>query len=228
MERPVILTIKQQVYQYLHDSILKGEFKPGQRINEVEIAQDLKVSRSPVHSAIGELIGEGLLESINNKSVIVRKLSEKQVLDIMDFRNLVETFAIKKVCEHMTLDIKQKLLEFRNSFLTNNTYDHLVSYTDTDSKFHCFLVDSAGNDIISETYHRYTVLLTPFRLISLESRKRFTESIPEHIGIIDAILAKNDEEAIGINKSHLHLAGEQIVSYFSKLSDPTTKEKHHQ
>lgn len=216
MEPPIVLTIKQQVYQYLYDSIVKGEFKPGQRINEMEIAHELKVSRSPVHSAIGELIGEGYLENINSKAVMVRELSEKQVLDIMDFRNLVEAFAIKKVATNLTDDMKKKLEGFKASFLENDTYDRLIPYTKTDSSFHCFLVDSAGNDIISETYHRYTMLLTPFRLISLESKKRFIESIPEHTGIIDEILAGKVDEAVQTNSIHLKLAAEQIVSYFQK------------
>lgn len=219
MEPPIVLTIKQQVYQYLYDSILKGEFKPGQRLNELEIAHELKVSRSPVHSAIGELIGEGFLETVNSKAVMVRNLSEKQVLDIIDFRDLVETFAIRKVCTHVTDDIKEHLLSFKESFLANDTYELLVPYTETDSKFHCYLVDTAGNDIISETYHRYTMLLTPFRLISLESRKRFEESIPEHIGIIDAVLAGKTEEAVKTNSRHLHLAAEQIGSYFLNKSN---------
>ena len=72
----VILTIKDQVYQIIRDNILSEQLKPGDRINEVQIAKDLNVSRSPVRSAINELIGEGLLESIPNKFVKVRKLTE--------------------------------------------------------------------------------------------------------------------------------------------------------
>ena len=95
-KRRVISTIKDQVYEVIKENILNEHFKPGQRIQELEIAKQLQVSRSPVRSAINELIGEGLLESIPNKSVRVRKLSQKEIVDTFEFRLIIEKYAVKK------------------------------------------------------------------------------------------------------------------------------------
>lgn len=218
MPRPVILTIKDQVYQYLREIILNGDIKPGQRINEVEIAKELKISRSPVHSAISELVGEGLLESIPNKLVQVRQLTEKQVLDVLEFRMLIETFSIKKVIEDLNEETQQKLENFKTLFLNYSDYEYISDYIKTDERFHAFLVDRTGNEIIVESYHRYVSLINPFRFISLKSKKRFEDSIPEHIETIDAMIERNPDKAINVCCRHLKLASDQIVEYFKSLN----------
>lgn len=218
MPLPEILTIKGQVYQYLRKSILSGDTKPGQRINEVEIAKNLKISRSPVHSAIGELIGEGLLESVSNKSVQVRQLTEKQVLDVLEFRMMVEPYSIRKIVGRLDAETCAALDEFKSQFMRFSSYENISDYIEIDERFHEFLVQAAGNEIIIESYRRYVTLINPFRIISLESKRRFDESIPEHIQIIDSMLAKNPEAAIESCSTHLRLASDQIEKYFKRQS----------
>ena len=218
MPLPEILTIKGQVYQYLRKSILSGDIKPGQRINEVEIAKNLKISRSPVHSAIGELIGEGLLESVSNKSVQVRQLTEKQVLDVLEFRMMVEPYSIRKIVGRLDAKTCAALEEFKSKFMRFSCYESISDYIEVDERFHEFLVKAAGNEIIIESYRRYVTLINPFRIISLESKRRFDESVPEHIQIIDSMIAKNPETAIESCSTHLRLASDQIEKYFKRQS----------
>jgi DNA-binding GntR family transcriptional regulator len=96
----IVKTIKEQVYQILRKDIIEGKYAPGDKISEVEVALQLNVSRSPVHSAVNELIGEGLLENTPNKPVRVRELSTKQILDIYEYRVLIENFSIKKITKN--------------------------------------------------------------------------------------------------------------------------------
>jgi len=214
----VLLTIKEQVYQVIKESILNEQLKPGDRIQEVQIAKDLNVSRSPVRSAINELIGEGLLESIPNKSVKVRRLSEKEILDTYEFRVMLERYAIEKVVARLNPEIDRTLAEFSRQFMECCTYDQLLRYVEVDTKFHTFLVEAAGNDMVFETLHRISVLVTPFRVISLKSKERFQASIDEHTGIIDAIRAKDAHLAVQRCESHLTLAKNEIVAYLRNNS----------
>ncbi|MCK9287912.1 MAG: GntR family transcriptional regulator [Sphaerochaetaceae bacterium] len=213
----VILTIKDQVYQIIRDNILSEQLKPGDRINEVQIAKDLNVSRSPVRSAINELIGEGLLESIPNKFVKVRKLTEKQILDIYELRLLVEGYAVEKTIEHLDEEMKRMLCDFRDQFIACSTYAMLDTYVEIDTQFHEFLIKASGNDVVYETLHRVALLINPFRVISLKSEKRFIESIDEHIELIEAICNKNLEKARERCKTHLTLAKNEIVNYLKTL-----------
>jgi DNA-binding GntR family transcriptional regulator len=217
----VFLTIKEQVYQVIKENIINERLKPGERIQELQIAKELNVSRSPVRSAINELIGEGLLESIPNKSVTVRRLSEKEILDTYEFRVLLERFAIEKLSTNMTSETDRVLADFKQQFMENSGYEHLLSYVEIDNRFHTFLIETAGNEMISETLHRISTLVTPFRVISLKSRKRFTESVEEHIGMIDAIRAGNADLAVRCCEIHLTLAKNEIVSYLRNTPSPS-------
>jgi DNA-binding GntR family transcriptional regulator len=193
---------------------MNGAYQPGERINEVEIAKELNVSRSPVHCAITELTGEGLLESVSNKSIKVRQLSHKQVLDIFEYRVLVESYALGKFIPSLTPANEKAFRLFRQEFLDNATYDKLAAYVDVDARFHRYIVDCSGNDIVSDSFHRYSVLISPFRVISLKSKVRFSDSIKEHVKIIDAILSDDVSTAVATNEEHLNLASEEINTYF--------------
>lgn len=221
----VILTIKDQVYQIIRQNILSGQLQPGDRINEVHIAKKLNVSRSPIRSAINELIGEGLLESIPNKSVRVRQLSEKQIMDVFEFRSFVESFVLEKVVEGLDDEIIKKLNAFKEDFKKKGTAGQLNEYVELDTKFHCFLVECSRNEIVQDSMQRISVLTIPFRVISLTSLSRFQESITEHIGIIDAILERNAPLAGMRCREHLLLAKNEIIAYLQKARTATPEEK---
>lgn len=214
----VISTIKDQVYSVIKENILNENFKPGQKIQELQIAHELNVSRSPVRSAINELIGEGLLESIPNKSVFVRRLSEKDIIDAYEYRIVIEQYAITKTIELLNDAVYKKLVEFKEAFLSFTSYEEIQEYIKVDTSFHDYLVKTAGNSIIIDSLNKVAMLITPFRVFSLSSQSRFLESIKEHTGIIDGILARDKNEAIRYSITHLSLAKEEIIKHLKASS----------
>ena len=222
MELPkkrVISTIKDQVYDVIKENILNEHFKPGQRIQELEIAKQLQVSRSPVRSAINELIGEGLLESIPNKSVRVRKLSRKEIVDTFEFRLIIEKYAVKRVAAIMSEELSGKLDAYRKRFEAFKEGGSLREYVVLDSEFHEFLVSSAGNAVILESLQKVGMLIMPFRVISLSSDSRFRESIDEHERVIDALITGDGAKAWDICRTHLILAKEEIVRSLEAMGE---------
>jgi DNA-binding GntR family transcriptional regulator len=219
----VILTIKDQVYQIIRQNILSGQLQPGDRINEVQIAKELNVSRSPIRSAINELIGEGLLESIPNKSVRVKQLTEKQIIDVFEFRLFVESYVIEKVIACLDDQIINKLVEFKENFRKKGNAGRLNEYVELDTQFHGFLVECSGNEIVQDSMQRISVLTIPFRVISLTSNSRFQSSIIEHIGIIDAILDHDVSLAETRCREHLLLAKNEIIIYLQKVRSSKTE-----
>jgi len=209
----IISTIKDQVYSVIKENILNENLKPGQRIQELQIAKELNVSRSPVRSAINELIGEGLLESIPNKSVTVRRMSEKDILDAYELRLVVEGFAVQRVIELMDDDIAATLARFREQFTATVDYGQIQEYVRIDTAFHEYLVNTAGNTIFKEALGRVAMMITPFRIFSLSSQQRFLDSIREHTGLIDAILGRDADRASDICNAHLRLAKEEIIKH---------------
>jgi DNA-binding GntR family transcriptional regulator len=209
----IIATIKDQVYEVLKENILNGHYVPGQRIQELQIAEELKVSRSPVRSAINELIGEGLLESIPNKSVLVRRLSDKDIVDAYEFRLVIEKYAIAKTIEMLDDGISSRLREFRQSFIEHGDYADINAYFEIDTAFHDYLVSTAGNKIIIDLLGRVSGWLNPFRFYALTSERRFKDSIAEHTGMIDRILAHDLEGATRLCALHLAKVKEESLKH---------------
>jgi DNA-binding GntR family transcriptional regulator len=209
-------TIKEQVYEVVKKEILDGKYKPGERIHELQIAKRLEVSRSPVREAIKELIGEGLLVSVPNKSITVKKLSVKEINEIFEFRNITEKYAIEKTIGNLDGRIERKLNTIKRDLKKNYDAGNLRQYCGIDSELHRFLIEASGNELLVKVVGNAMALIEQFRIISLSSQQRLKESVDEHIAMIDHILKKDADAAWRTCSSHLELARQAIVSYLSR------------
>jgi DNA-binding GntR family transcriptional regulator len=211
-----ITTIKEQVYNVIKDNILNGHFKPGEKLQEKKIAEDLNVSRSPVREAIKELIGEGLLESIPNKSITVKKLSNKDIIDIFEFRSMIEKYSINKTISSLTEEkinrINELLKELEDTYNAND----LHAYCQVDVNMHNEIIFMSENMVVYNAIKNIFSLMQPFRIISLHSKKRFEESFLEHKEILEGIKEKDFERAWKANSNHLKFAKEEILKYLLK------------
>ena len=110
-KRP-ISTIREQVYQILRDDICQGVYAPGTRLQEVDLAENLNVSRSPVREALRQLAADGLLLEIPNKGVYVKEFTAKDIGEIYDLRVMLESYGIFHSAGHITSARRERLLRF--------------------------------------------------------------------------------------------------------------------
>jgi DNA-binding GntR family transcriptional regulator len=95
-------TIRGRIVQMLTEHIAKGNFKPGQRLTEQQLAASLRVSRGPLREAIRELVETGLLVSLPYKGLYVRSVSSKDLEELYSLRTVLETFAFERIWNHRT------------------------------------------------------------------------------------------------------------------------------
>lgn len=95
--------IRDKVYNYLKQAIVRGVYKSGDRIVEREVADQLKVSRTPIREALFRLESHGFVRTIPRKGVVVSKLSPEEVIEIFTILSVIESLAMKlaaqKACE---------------------------------------------------------------------------------------------------------------------------------
>lgn len=96
------LPLRDVVFRTLRRAILKGELKPGERLMEVQLANRLGVSRTPVREAIRKLELEGLVTMIPRRGAEVAEITEKNMRDVLEVRRALEELAVKIACEKMT------------------------------------------------------------------------------------------------------------------------------
>ena len=106
------LPLRDVVFNTLRQAILRGELKPGERLMEIQLAQRLGVSRTPVREAIRKLELEGLVLMIPRKGAEVAEITIKDLEDVLQVRAALEELAVRDACEKIT---EEQLKELRRS-----------------------------------------------------------------------------------------------------------------
>ncbi len=217
-KRTQVKTISHQVYQIIKDEIINGTYKPGDWLQELELAKKLEVSRSPVREALRLLVADGIVVENPNKGMFVREFTPVEITEIFEVRTMMENHCIKKLKGKLSEEQIAKFQEYRDDFIRYHKANDLDNYIVTDSRFHRYIIMCAGNTILMDVYKKVRYMNMMFRIYSLSDRKRFDESQDEHVNIIDCLISGNVREAERINNRHLALAKDTAIAYIKKMN----------
>jgi len=92
-------TLSQSIYNYLKESILKNELKPNQKIDEKEVANIFRVSRTPVREAVVRLAAEGFVKITSHRESVVKKVSYKELKEIFQVIGVLDSYAITLIVD---------------------------------------------------------------------------------------------------------------------------------
>lgn len=216
MQHRSVSTIRNQVYQILKEDICSGKYRPGQWLQENEVAAQLSVSRSPVREALRQLAADGLVVEIPNKGVFVKEFTSRDIEEVFDLRVLLENYAIGHLKDNLSTAGMKQLMACLAQMEQAHAQNDLRRYIDQDAQLHSLLVELSGNSLLSSIYSRIHSMNQQFRIYSLVSKKRFDESIEEHRDMIHRLLTGNTQEAQVINRRHLQLAREKIIEHLAQ------------
>ena len=196
-QRLVRVDLNEQAYGWLRERIVTREFGPGERLALQGLADELGVSRSPVHQALTRLVSDGLV-TVSRRGYAVRPVTIDLVRDSLDARLALELFAARSAAEKVT---PEKLAHLRDLLAATlapveaERFTDKSAYLDANRAFHEALVDLPGNDVISDMYRRLNVhQLVDRAILGLPSTEAGA-STEEHTEIVDAIAARDVERA---------------------------------
>ena len=126
MEDYQYLPLRDVVFRTLRQAILRGELKPGERLMEIRLANQLGVSRTPIREAIRMLELDGLVIMVPRKGAQVAQITEKDLNDVLEVRLGLEELAVKLACQRITESELQKLYQASRSF------EQMLETTETD------------------------------------------------------------------------------------------------
>ena len=210
-QKRTITTIREQVYRILRDDICQGVYAAGTRLQEVELAENLNVSRSPVREALRQLAADGLLLEIPNKGVYIKEFTVKDIEEIYDLRVMLESYGILHSDGHITSMRRERLLGLLTEMENYLEKGDLRSYTSVDERLHNHIVHLGDNSLINDTYDRVRSMNQQFRILSLMDEQRFRESMEEHREIVHALVTGDLAKADEVNHHHLELARQAIL-----------------
>ncbi len=206
MEKIFNNELSAQAYQKVKSMIMLKELLPGQKIVQDRLADDLGISRTPLRSALQMLEGEGLIESLPRKGVIVKEFTDKEVLEIYDCRIALEGTAIRLFTERASADEVEELRQLFLPFLQGEI--DKKNYQQADAMFHDTIMKGSGNSFLHKLFHQGNLLVC-IDLIGL--LRAPNETLPEHLKIIQAIENKDVDLAESFAREHLEKTKQLIL-----------------
>jgi len=203
------------VYENLKRLIISNSLKPGDALNEILLAKEMKTSKTPIREAIQQLEKDGLVENIRGRGAFVSRFSFQDIRELTEIREILECDVIRKVAARGEFDVSH-VAEIRRKFETGEANDskNTKSYISAGDQIHLFIFTAHGNARLLEYYRRLHEHITRIRLYQYNKvdKERALESFREHLEIIDALIAMDPDRAELAMRRHLHNALDYLKS----------------
>jgi len=187
-------TLRVKAYKDIKSKIICLQLKPGEKIFENEIAQDLKISRTPVREALLILENEKLVECDGRLGFVVRKLKTKEIEEYFSIRKAFEAFAAPFIIERITAseieELKKNITEAQD-YLKINDFNNIVR---CETKFHEILWRATKSEIFFQIISGLSDKFQWIRAIALSAQGACRESIDDHKKIITLIEKKDSDK----------------------------------
>jgi DNA-binding GntR family transcriptional regulator len=211
-------------YEALKDAIMQMNiYDPATdlRIDERRLAEDLKVSRTPIREAIARLEQEGFVRTVPRRGTYVVRRTKPEILDIITAWAALESMAARLTTVRAS---DEEIAQLRPMFATFDTDEgrlaaHIDEYSDVNLAFHQRIIELSGSDVIRRMVDGLLVHMQAMRRRTIREDERFVRSIVDHMHIIEALEARDVELAERLVRDHaLKLAG-HVDTHVQYLGD---------
>ena len=197
------LPLRDVVFNTLRQAILKGELAPGERLMEIQLAERLGVSRTPIREAIRKLELEGLVLMIPRKGAEVAKISEKSLRDVLEVRRSLEELAIELACQRMGEDEVKQLEEAQLAFREAVNKGDAMAIAESDEAYHDIIYYGTGNARLVQILNNLREQMYRYRLEYIKDEDKRQVLLVEHEHILNALKNRNIAEAKKAAREHI-------------------------
>lgn len=203
IEMDEFLPLRDVVFNTLRKAILTGVLKPGERLMEVHLANQLGVSRTPIREAIRKLELEGLVIMIPRRGAEVAKITEKSMQDVLEVRRALDVLSAELACERITEEELVLLAiacqDFERAITTKDTT--VIAMADV--ALHDVIIKATGNARLQQLTHNLAEQMYRYRFVYIKDVSQHNRLIAEHKFIYDSIQARNKQDAARYAGEHI-------------------------
>jgi DNA-binding GntR family transcriptional regulator len=194
---------RQHAVARLRQAIVAGDMAPGQRLVEEELASAFEVTRASLRQALIDLTADGLVERIPNRGARVRVITQDEAVAITECRMALEGLCAAKAAELVTDEQARDLTRLSDEMKAAVSDGEPVRYSELNRELHRHVLDISGQEVARDLLARLNGQLVrhQFRLSLRPGRPQ--QSLPEHLAIIAAIVAKDPARAEEAARNHL-------------------------
>jgi DNA-binding GntR family transcriptional regulator len=205
-------SLKDVAYCQLRQLILEGRIAPGAVLSVRQLADQLNMSKTPVHAALERMEADGLVTFAPQQGVVVREVSIQDVANHFEIRTALETFIVRRLAGRLTNEQIQRLEANLNAQREFAETGNVLGCVKNDAGFHFLLCELHGNQEFVNVMHRLRdrVFQVVFQIVK-QFPNRITETYDEHRGIVDAVIDGDGELAAQRLTSHLRNGLRQFI-----------------
>ena len=205
------LPLRDVVFNTLRQAILRGELKPGERHMEIQLANKLGVSRTPIREAIRKLELEGLVLMIPRKGAEVAEITEKSLRDVLEVRRALEELAVQLACEKITKEEIRELERVAKEFQQVVNSSDITEIAEVDVCFHDIIYTATDNQKLIQLLNNLREQMYRYRVEYLKRDGVFPQLIAEHEAIIRHIENNEKEKATEVMCRHIDNQVETVI-----------------
>jgi DNA-binding GntR family transcriptional regulator len=208
--------LSEQLLEAIEERIVIGEYPPGARLDEVELAADFGVSRTPTREALICLATIGMIEKMPRKGWVVAPASPQRLCEMFEFMAELESLCGRFAARRATPFQQQQLLAAHEACRGLKDPDE---YYRLNEVFHVALYQASGNEFLVGQALDMQRRARPYRRLQLRARDRIPASFAEHEAIVAAVLANDVERAADLLRRHVTIQGERFSSLIQSVED---------
>lgn len=226
------MSLQETVLMQLRDLILSGEFEPGRRLAEQQLAERLGASRTPVRAALVTLEQEGLVETNETGGYLMRQFTSREVADAIVVRGHLEGLAARLVAEHgltrqLALDLEGCLAEGDAALAPHPlTVQDYARYAAMNDRFHSLILEASGNRALQRAVHLNDKLpfapasaMLPMQGALEIDRDWMLYAHRQHHMLFDALKRGEGARAQGLAEEHTQVAQMNLRQALERRSE---------
>lgn len=183
--------LHQEVAVRLRQRIVEGHLAPGAKLNERELSESLKVSRTPLREAIKMLAAEGLVELLPNRGAVVAQMSEQDVVDTFEVIAGLEGQSGELAAQRITDAELAEIRALHYEMLAAYTRRDLPTYYRLNAQIHTLINAAARNAVLTQTWRTVNARLQALRFRSNVDEAKWKRAVAEHERMVE-LLARRD------------------------------------
>lgn len=203
--------------EQIEEMIAVGVFKPGQHLDETELAARFGVSRTPIRETLIQLSSMGLVVIRPRRGAIVAELGPQQLVEMFEVMSELESTCGRLAARRMTPEEQKALLAAHEACEAAMRAHEPDDYYYKNEVFHEAIYAGSHNQFLIEQTRNLYRRLRPYRRLQLRVRDRLANSYREHEGVVQAILAGDGDLAARLLRDHVMIQGQRFSDLMASL-----------
>jgi DNA-binding GntR family transcriptional regulator len=206
------ISVREKTYEYLKAGIFSGRFRPGERLAEEHLAEELGVSRTPVREALHKLEQDGLIEPLESRGFCIPSDSQEEIEDLFELRTVLEGYTLKIICERITdeqIAMLEGIIDKADDALRRKRIDEVFQWnTLFHDTLHGMVADKRRFHSLIVNMRKYVLRYRKDTLQYLGAGKRASEG---HRQILLALKLKDPELCDRVMRTHIRQSKEDAL-----------------